>query len=225
MNQVFLTDVINWVGVAVGVLGAIVVAPSGFSEFARKIVTGARRFLPSKPKNVTVSAGTASAFAAAMQGYAHVGMPTGLGDHELLQYLVQRLDELSKTLLDVQKQADDRHRQIKREISRIESSGKRSESEILRMISDSERQSAQFNARGLPLIAAGTVMTGPASILAECVPFGWVCVAGGIGLVIYGVWPWRDRFLRRSKRDRRGAHLGRIRHACITREKRARRYT
>lgn len=198
MNQVFLTDVINWVGVAVGVLGAVIVAPSGFSEFVRKIIAGVRRFIPSKPKSVNVSAGAASAFATAMQGYAHVGMPTGLADHELLQYLTKRVDELSRTLLDVQKESDDRHGELKRAISRIEVGGKRSEAEIRKLISDSELQSAQFNARGLPLIAASIVMTGPTGILAECVPFGWACVAGGIGLMIYGVWPWRDRLLHPS---------------------------
>lgn len=198
MNQVFLTDVINWVGVTVGVLGAVIVAPSGFSELLRKIVASVRRFLPRKPKNVNVSASVASAFATAMQGYGHVGMSAGLADHELLQHLAQRVDELSRTLLEVQKQSDDRHGELKREISRIEISGKQSETEIRELINANELRNAQFNARGLPLIAAGTVMTGPAGILAECVPFGWACVAGGIGLMIYGVWPWRDRLLRRA---------------------------
>jgi hypothetical protein len=198
VNQVFLTDVINWVGVAVGVLGAVIVAPSGFSELVRKIVAGVRRFLPSKHRNANVFGAAAWASAGAMQAYAHVGMPTGLADHELLQYLTRKVDELSRTLLDVQKLSDDRHGELKREISRIEISRNQSESEIRKLISDSELQSAQFNARGLPLIAAGTVMTGPAGILAECVPFGWICVTGGVGLMVYGVWPWRDRLLCRS---------------------------
>jgi hypothetical protein len=68
--------------VAVGVLGAVIVAPSGFSEFVRKIIAGVRRFIPSKPKSINVSAGAASAFATAMQGYAHVGMPTSLAEHD-----------------------------------------------------------------------------------------------------------------------------------------------
>jgi hypothetical protein len=105
---------------------------------------------------------------------------------------------LVRTVLNVQKHSNDRHHELKREISRIEVGGKQAEAEIRRLINESELQSAQFNARGLPLIAAGTVMTGPAGILAECLPFGWACVAGRIGLMIYGVWPWRDRLLRRS---------------------------
>jgi hypothetical protein len=198
VNQVFLTDVINWVGVAVGVLGAVIVAPSGFSELLRKMAAGVRRFLPSKPKSVNISLGTANISMPTLQGYAHVGMPTGLADHELLQYLTQRVDELSRTVLDVQRRFDDRHHELRREISRIEVGGKQAEAEIRRLIRENELQSAQFNARGLPLIAASTAMTGPTGILAECVPFGWVCVAGGIGLMVYGVWPWRARLLRRS---------------------------
>jgi hypothetical protein len=37
LNQVFLADVIDWVGVATGVIGAVVAAPSGFRELYRQL--------------------------------------------------------------------------------------------------------------------------------------------------------------------------------------------
>jgi hypothetical protein len=199
VNKVFLADVINWVGVAVGVLGAVIVAPSGFSELVQQVVAIVRRFFPSKPKHITGS-GTATLGSLRARGYGYVGMPSGLSDHELLNHLAQRVESLSKTLLEVQRQSDDRHDELRREISRIEAGGQRSEAEIRKLIHDTERQNARFNARGLPLIALGTVMTGPAGILAECTPVGWIFVALGVCSMVYGVWPWHAQLLNRAIR-------------------------
>ena len=197
MNQISLADVINWVGVVVGVVGAVVVAPSGFSELLRQMVAGVRRLLPSKPKKhvVTVTRTTIPSFK--MRGYAHVGMPEALAEHELLHYLEQRVDELSKTMLDVEKKLDERYIALTQQLWQVELGGRQSEAAVRKLISDAEVQSAQLNARGLPLIAVATVMTSSASMLAECVPFGWVCVGSGISLTTYGVWPWRDRLFHR----------------------------
>jgi hypothetical protein len=197
MNQVFLADVINWVGVAVGVLGAIIIAPSGFSELARQLLAAARRILLRRPKNVTVSAGLASASALAAQGYAHVTMSTDLPDHELVHQLVLRVNELSKQAVNFQQESNRRHDEITREIRRIEAGGQRTEAEIRKLISEAERQNARFNARGLPLIALGIVMTGPTSILAECTPVGWIFVSLGVCSMIYGAWPGRGHLLHR----------------------------
>jgi hypothetical protein len=123
MNQVFLADVVNWVGVAVGVLGAIVIAPSGFSELLRQLLAAARRILPRRSKNVTASAGLASSSALAGRAHVYVTMSTDLPDHELVHQLVRRVNELSKQAVDIQQESDRRHDEIKREIRRIEVGG------------------------------------------------------------------------------------------------------
>jgi hypothetical protein len=198
MNQNFLADVINWVGVTVGVLGAVIVAPSGFSVLIQQVIAAARRFLPSKPQHHTTSASLAIPIRFGVEAYGHVGIPPDLPDHELLYLLASRLDELSKTMLDVQKQFNDKHEQIRNELGRIEAGGQQSAAEIRDLIGQAELQSAQFNARGLPLIALGTLMTGPASILAESDLFGCVLVAVAICLMIYGVRPWLTRLFKHS---------------------------
>jgi hypothetical protein len=195
VNQIFLADVINWVGVTVGVLGAVIVAPSGFSELVQQAIAVARRFLPGKPKHHIVSASLTVPIGFRVEGYGHVGIPPDLPDRELLHLLASRLEELSKTMMDVQRQFNNKHGQLWQEISRIEAGGQQSVSEIRKLLNEAELQAARFNARGLPLIALGTLMTGPASILAECAPFGWVCVALAICLMIYGVWPWIAQLL------------------------------
>ena len=198
MNQVFLADVINWVGVTVGVLGAVVIAPSGFSELVRQMLDVARRFLPGRPKDVTVSAGLAHATASAGRGYPLGTIGTDLPDRELLLALVRKVNELSTQAVNVQLESDTRYDEIKLEMRRIEAGGQRTDAEVRKLIRQAELQNAQFNARGLPLIALGIVMTGPTGILAECTPVGWIFVALGIFSMIYGVWPWGVQLLNRT---------------------------
>jgi hypothetical protein len=199
MNQIFLTDVINWVGVAVGVLGAVIVAPSGFSEFARQLLAAARRILPRRTKNVTASANLTVPIKLKARGYGHVTISANVSDHELVHQLMLRVDELGKTMVDVQQEFDRRHDELGREIRQIKVGGQRSEAEIRKLISERELQNAKFNARGLPLIALGIVMTGPTGILAESAPVGWIFVALGICSMLYGVWPWSVQMFHRTE--------------------------
>jgi hypothetical protein len=115
-----------------------------------------------------------------------------------VRQLVLGVNELSKQAVNFQQESDARYDEVKREIGRIETGGQRSEAEIRSLISEAERQNARFNARGLPLIALGIVMTGPTGILAEYAPVGWLFVSLGVFSMIYGVWPWRSRRRHRS---------------------------
>lgn len=63
--------------------------------------------------------------------------------------------------------------------------------QVIESIRAADRATARFNARGLPLIAMGTLMTGPNGTLAENIVFGWTLVALAIALIVYGIWPWR----------------------------------
>lgn len=198
MNQILLADVINWVGVAVGLTGAIVVAPSGFSEFARELLASVQRLFPRKPGIITGSLNL-SLPKPSVRAYAHVAMSRDLPQQELLDQLVQRVNDLSAQMSTVQQAFDKQHDELRREIKRIEAGSQRSDAEIRKLMADAELQNAKFNARGLPLIALGIVMTGPTDILAEYAPVGWIFVALGACSVIYGVWPWLPRLFSRTK--------------------------
>jgi hypothetical protein len=193
-----LTNLINWVGVSTGVIGALVVAPSGPVELGRKgvelgrlIVAAARRVFWKKPgESVTARAGVATASAAVDTLVVRKQISEDAPIADQVALLAQFIGELREDLIKTRQELGAEVTKLREEIGRVEQSVHQTDKSIRQQITAAERKQADFNARGLPLIALSIVMTGPANLLAEWAWLAWLLIGlAGIS-VIFATWPW-----------------------------------
>jgi hypothetical protein len=193
----FLADTIDWLGIAVSVSGAIIVAPAGFAEFIRSIRDGLRRLtwwiLRREPTRHHASAKREpwSAFSVWVSGHYRKH-----DENATIAELAEAINGLRDDLTRLRADARKREKELRRQFAMSMDELSASNSEVKGRIEQAERDTARFNARGFPLIALGAVMTGTSGILAECIPVGCCCVAAGLFLIGYGFWPWRDQNVR-----------------------------
>jgi hypothetical protein len=94
-----MTDVINWVGVGTGLVGALVVAPSGAVELVRQVAAGARHVLPRKGGEcVIVPPHMAGASAAAGTPSIYTGISQDAPMEDKVLQLVRAVDKLNEDL-------------------------------------------------------------------------------------------------------------------------------
>jgi cytochrome c556 len=191
-----MTDLINWVGVGTGVVGALVVAPSGVRELVRQVGAGARRMLPNKRgESVVALAGVASGSATLGIATVRAGISEDAPIASQVAQLVQSVNQLNADLNRARQDFSEEDDKLRQEIGRIEQNLRQTDKDIRQLIDAAERQEARFNARGLPLIALSIPMTGPTNILAENAVVAWSFVVVAALSVIFAIWPWVARAL------------------------------
>jgi hypothetical protein len=202
LSHVFLADVIDWVGVAVGVIGAIVVAPDGFKEFLRSLARlpvrlwlWLRRVVLRKPQRheaslaLTLPAVTLSGWGTLSGGKLHE-VDQSAPIEEQVPQLVLAVTILKATMTKLVDDLAERDRQNRERAEQATEGLSEDIARVIESIKEAGRAAAKFNARGLPLVALGILMTGPNSILAKSIWFGWCLVGAAIALIVYGIWPW-----------------------------------
>jgi hypothetical protein len=208
-------DWIRWAGVAVGMIGAVVVAPAGTlvivgqaAAAARRMLTWARsklaRWIPWLRRDATVHGVTATAHLSAGGGAVATGRASVYGGspEQQIAQLREELQEIWGELREARSEARDNHAALSARVDR-ETGQLRSEHQALtEELKAERRRDAQIDARGLPLIGLGILLAGVPDGLAVVGWLGWAVVAFSACLAVWlGVWPagaWLWRKVRRS---------------------------
>lgn len=199
MNRAWLADVINWVGVVTGMVGAFVTGRDGFKELLRwaaclvplKVRVWLRRLLGREPQTQSVSAALAAAPTISLSSLVFGNVDQSASVEEQVPQLARAVSLLTSAVTFIANDAAERDRKTRELADRADKELSRLYVELRERMNAADRANAKFNARGLPLVAMGTLMTGPTSILAEWIAFGWFLVAVAIGMLVFGLWPWR----------------------------------
>lgn len=203
-----LSDVNRWVGVGIAVLGAVVVAPSGTRLLVRSAWVwlrrqGARtrgqlaRFLPFLRRDLNVQGVTASIGVGlgvgTLTGSGRAWHPTASVD-ERIEALHQHITEVEGQLIEVSQQLSQETSKRERALAELEAGLSAKTAELCRLLEEQEHRAARVDARGLPVIALGIVLSGIPDQLAS-IPYGigWVAPVLGIAAAVAaGVPAWRE---------------------------------
>lgn len=182
----FLSDVNEWlpdvnrvVGVFIALFGAFVVAPAG-SKVLRESFRQRFRALFSRggeniPGSVTGSGGLSA-------GVAFLGSARGRAWDDPGAAVEERIETLHRYIAEIEGQLDAVNQRLGKEVSSRERAQAEFKelletgmAELRRLLDDRERQSAHIDARALPVIATGIVLSGVPDLLA-LPPYGigWV---------------------------------------------------
>lgn len=204
-----LSDVNRWVGVGIAVVGAVVVAPSGTRLLVRSAWVwlrrqGARtrgqlaRFLPFLRRDLNVQGVTAS-IGVGLGGVGTLTVsgrawhPTASVD-ERIEALHQHITEVEGRLNEVSQQLSQETSKRERALAELEAGLSAETAKLRRLLEEQEHRAARVDARGLPVIALGIVLSGIPDQLAS-IPYGigWVAPVLGIAAAVAaGVPAWRE---------------------------------
>lgn len=202
-----------WLGVFLSLTGSIAVAPQAAPELWRLTKHDAHqgrrllaRFLPFLRKSVDVRAATISANVSMM---AVAVTATGKVTHngpvdEQLEQLWQEIDLVRGDLGKLRTDTEERAKAIERTVAALDQRERTQHEDLLRRLQEAEEQQTEFNARALPLIGFGIVLSAAASWLAE--RSFWVNVVVWVLMVAIGVrvvGPIVTRGWRRRQDERR----------------------
>jgi hypothetical protein len=207
-----LTAINMWLGVLLSLTGSIAVAPQAVPQLwklakhdARQVRGLLARVLPFLRKSVTVHAGTATgtvSFGGVATGTASGKVTHNGPTEEQVKQLWRELDFLREDLGKLRTETNVRAKAIEKTVEDLSRKSSEWHQDLLRRIQQAEEEQTEFNARALPLIGFGIVLTAAASWLAER-PL-WVnvvAIAAVLTLSIRVVGPivrrgwgrWRDK--------------------------------
>lgn len=187
---------------------AVVVAPSGTRVLVRSAWVwlrrqGARtrgqlaRFLPFLRRDLNVQGVTASIGVGlgvgTSTGSGRAWHPTASVD-ERIEALHQHMTEVEGQLNEVSQQLSQETSKRERALAELEAGLRAETAELCRLLEEQEHRAARVDARGLPVIALGIVLSGIPDQLAS-IPYGigWVAPVLGIAAAVAaGVPAWRE---------------------------------
>lgn len=203
----------RWVGVTIALIGSVVVAPSGTAllwRTATQWITRRTRqmwvqvgrvvpFLHRQPHNVSLSAeGTTSVTGTVTATVTAAPWDPAAPLQDQIS-LLHRHIELAEARLDfVSDQQGQEIRARERQVAELERTLREDITVLHRLVEEKDQEGARIDARGLPVIGFGIVLSGIPDELAA-IPFGlgWIFpLAGlswGIAAVAGALMPWRSR--------------------------------
>jgi hypothetical protein len=204
-HPVLLSDVNRWVGVSMALVGAFVVAPSGTTELfesawrwlektGRQALSQLARLLRFRKQDVNVvapSAGVMSSsnVSATLTAAGRVWNPTAPLDERiaaLRQHIVDVEGKVNEASQQLRQETSDRQR----DLAKLQETLHTEIAEIRRLIADEERQSVLIDARGLPVLALGILLSGiPDELASIPLYLGWLFPVGGVTLAVRAVSP------------------------------------
>lgn len=204
-----LVDLTRWVGTGIAVVGAFVVSPQGTVELWQAIVRWLRarerqaeaivRKLGRRPKSVTIR--PAPARGSATGGWATVTSANGTAPWTKSTPVDERVEQLWREHSQLRETVNRDRQQLSQQIGGIRAELRRLGGQVdqgLRQIGDKiegqKRAAAKVDARSLPVIGLGIVLTG---IPDEVGTSPWSCfpvlvLSAGAATAVT-VWTWRDR--------------------------------
>jgi hypothetical protein len=209
-----LTAINMWLGVLLSLTGSIAVAPEAVPQLWKLVKHDARqvrgllaRVLPFLRKSDTVHAGTATgtvAFGGVATGTASGKVTHNGSTEEQVEQIWRELDAVREDLGRLRTETTVRAKAIEKTVEDLRQKNSEWHQDLLRRIEQAEEEQTEFNARALPLIGFGIVLTAAASWLAER-PL-WVnvvAIAAVLALSIRVVGPIVRRGWRRWQDKRR----------------------
>ena len=198
----------RWVGVLIAIVGSVVVAPSGTAllwhtaadwtirrrQQLRAQVARVVPFLRRPPRSVSASVkatigmtGTVTAIVAA----APLDPAAPLEEQIAVLYRHIQLLEARLTLFSDQQSQENRNRE--KQVTELQKSLLDDIGELRRLVEEKDHEGARIDARGLPVIGFGILLSGVPDELAS-IPWGlgWIFPIVGLGAgVATALTPWR----------------------------------
>ena len=204
-----LTEVNRWVGVVIAVVGAVVVAPEGtrlllkgirawFRRRGQQVRDQLARFLPFLRQDVNIQVKATGG--SLSTGVALLGSARGCA-WDPSAPVDERIEKLLEYIAEIERQMDTVNQRLAQETSDRQQAV--AELRVLldaeladqrRLLDKREEQAAAIDARGLPVIGWGILLSGVPDRLAQ-IPFylGWVFPTVGVILgLAAGVPAWRE---------------------------------
>lgn len=209
MNDLdLLSDLNRWVGVAIAVVGSVVVAPTGtvllwrsatdwMLQRKHQLCGQLARFLPFLRRDVTIHAtsatGAASAFGSATVTVSARAWHPGAPVDERIEALRQHITEVEGQLNEVTRNLREETASRERLAVELKRTLEEKTTELSRLDEEKERESAQIDARGLPVIGFGILLSGiPDELASIPLGFGWIFPILGVGAAAHTiVHAWR----------------------------------
>jgi hypothetical protein len=209
MNDLcLLCDVNRWVGVVIALVGSFVVAPSGAVLLWRSATDWLRqrkhqlrselaRFLPFLRRDTTINLTSAMGIASAL------GSPTVTGSGRAwhpTDPVDERIEALRQHIIEVEGRLNEVTRKLREETASREQLGaeftralQETTAELRRLGEEKERESAQIDARGLPVVGFGILLSGiPEKLASIPLGLGWMFPILGVGAAATAlVHAWR----------------------------------
>lgn len=207
-----LANVNQVVGVGIAVVGLVVTAPSGTKKLfvstwgwlqrrQGQVRHHLARLLPFLRRDGTVQGTTA--VGTAMATFGGVASAEGWAwsasspADERIEALRKHLMEVEGRLNDVRRQLRDETRTREQSLAELERRIRLELGQLQQSIISRDQQSARIDARGLPVVAAGIVLSGlPDELAGFLYPLGWLWVIIAVVLCVGAtVSAWRDAHL------------------------------
>jgi hypothetical protein len=164
-------DWIRWIGVITALVGSVVAAPSGglliVRQAAAAVRTGLRwlaehlpfrRYVVAAPSTVHGQAGIRMGFNVKAEGFVGPGPATPTA--EQLQMLWKEISRLYEKVNQVSQEAQQRHSDLANMLESAAAELQSAHQAMSRQWEEEKRHAVQIDARGLPLIGLGILMTG-----------------------------------------------------------------
>ncbi len=195
-------EVLRWFGVAAVIVGVLVSSPDAVKEIGRDLLKVAQRsgqalrrllalvipkLRPSPPSLQGRAQGSATAAAQVTATVTRAWVDTWTPD-EKVENLHRNVEELWAAQKVAMDNAAIRYEELRREIGEVRERQHESTAELQRRLDVERDRSIRFDARGLPLVGLGTIMTGIPDELAHFAVVGWSVVAVSaavFALVVY----------------------------------------
>jgi hypothetical protein len=170
-----LADVNRWVGVAIALVGSVVIAPSGTVLLWRSATDWMRqrkhhlrghlaRFLPFLRRDVNIHVSSVSGMASGavnvtLTASGRVWQPSASVD-ERIEALRKHITEVDGRLNDVARKLGEETTDRQRVFGELHRTLEEKTAELRRMLEEKERESARVDARGLPVVGLGILLSG-----------------------------------------------------------------
>jgi len=198
-------DWVRWTGMAVGVAGALVVAPSAPGLIYRAAVEWClwmvRGLFRRRPVVHQASAHGGIHMTGSVTAEGVKGPPVNASTEQLVEYLMEQMaTERERRRAQERKQERD-HRAMTQRVDQLAAEVQRNDQAMRRLREQDRAEDDQVDARGLPLIALGIILTAIPDALAEVAVIGialiiisWVLILG-LAVVPFAKWG-RPRLVR-----------------------------
>ena len=185
-------DVIRWVGIILGVIGTVVAASNGavwissrfvvhLSALLRWLRFHLARWLPFLRRSALVvpltATVTASSEGSAVLTVARLWDPNAPAELKV-DVLHEHIEKLERQIDEIQKHLSERHARLDQKVDALTGKLQKETFALRRRLDNEQQEAARVDARGLPLIGLGVVLSSVPDGLAQVAAVGWLLVAG-----------------------------------------------
>ncbi len=194
-------DWVRWTGMAVGVAGALVVAPRAPGHICRAAVKWgqrtARKVFGKRPVRHQTSAHQGIHGEGSVNGEGVKGPPLNPSTEQLMEYLLEQVAKNRDQIRALERKQERDHGAVTQEVAELTAELRRSDQALRRLREQDKAEDDQVDARGLPLIALGIILTVIPDGLADVVPglgvalivVSWLLILG-LAVVPFTKWAW-----------------------------------